>query len=184
MAQSAKNLPACRRPRPPRFGPWVRKIPGKRNRNSLLYSCLGIPDRGTWQATDHGVLKESNTTHQINNRIPWTGWLISNKHLLLLVLEAGTLRSCCWWSHLLGYRLPASLVFPHGRMRVTELCRVPFIGVLIPFRRAPPSWPDQFSHPNNTTLILCVCVFCVFYFLFNNITLRLGFQHMNLDTNT
>jgi len=159
----------CRRPRPVRFGPWVRKIPWERNNNLLLYSCLGIPNRGAWQATVHGIPKESDMAQQINNRIPWTGWLISNKCLFLLVLEAGTLRSRFWWSHLLGYRPPAPPVFPHGRKRVRELCRVPFIGVLIPFRRAPPSWPDQFPHPNNITLILCVCVLCVcicflFYF--------------------
>ena len=36
---------------------------GKGNGNPLQYSCLGYPmDRGAWQATVHGVTKESNTT--------------------------------------------------------------------------------------------------------------------------
>ena len=36
---------------------------GAGNGNLLQYSCLGNPmDRGAWQATVHGVAKESNTT--------------------------------------------------------------------------------------------------------------------------
>ena len=37
--------------------------PGEGNSNPLQYSCLGTPaDRGTWQATVHGVTKESDMT--------------------------------------------------------------------------------------------------------------------------
>ena len=44
------------------------KTPGKRNGNPLQYSCLGNHmDRGAWQATNHGVAKESDTTCQLNN---------------------------------------------------------------------------------------------------------------------
>ena len=33
------------------------------NGNLFQYSCLGNPmDRGAWQATDHGVAKESDMT--------------------------------------------------------------------------------------------------------------------------
>ena len=40
------------------FGPWVGKIPWRRNGNPLKYSCLGNPmDRKAWQATVHGVTK-------------------------------------------------------------------------------------------------------------------------------
>ena len=47
----------------PGFDPWVGKIPGGGNGNPLLYSCLGYPmDRGAWQATVHGVTKESEST--------------------------------------------------------------------------------------------------------------------------
>ena len=43
------------------FDPWVRKIPGEGNGNSLQYSCLENPmDRGAWRATVHGVA-ESQT---------------------------------------------------------------------------------------------------------------------------
>ena len=39
--------------------------PGEGNGNPLQYSCLGNPmDRGAWQATVHGVAKESDTTEQ------------------------------------------------------------------------------------------------------------------------
>ena len=37
--------------------------PEERNGNLFQYSCLGNPmDRGTWQATVHGVAKESDMT--------------------------------------------------------------------------------------------------------------------------
>ena len=37
--------------------------PGRGKGNPLLYSCLGNPlDRGAWQATVHGVIKESDMT--------------------------------------------------------------------------------------------------------------------------
>ena len=37
--------------------------PGRGNGNPLQYSCLGNPmDRGAWQATIHGVIKESDMT--------------------------------------------------------------------------------------------------------------------------
>ena len=42
--------------------------PGEGNGNPLQYSCLGKPmDRGAWQATVHGVTKESDTTELLNN---------------------------------------------------------------------------------------------------------------------
>jgi len=38
--------------------PGLKRPPGKGNCNPLQYSCLGNPmDRGTWQATVHGVAK-------------------------------------------------------------------------------------------------------------------------------
>ena len=52
----------------PGFDPWVGKIPGEGNGNPLQYSCLGNPmDRGAWQATVHGVAKESDMTERLNN---------------------------------------------------------------------------------------------------------------------
>ena len=43
---------------------WVQsgRSPGEGNGNPLQYSCLGNPlNRGAWQATAHGVAKESGT---------------------------------------------------------------------------------------------------------------------------
>ena len=41
------------------FSPWVGKIPWRRNDNPVQYSCLKNPmDRGAWQTTVHGVMKE------------------------------------------------------------------------------------------------------------------------------
>ena len=57
-----KNLPVSQETQ---VDPWVRKIPGEGNGNPLLHSCL---DRGTWQATVHGVTKS------------WTQ--LSNKYIL------------------------------------------------------------------------------------------------------
>ena len=39
------------------------RSPGNGNGNLLQYSCLGnLRDRGAWQATVHGVAKESDRT--------------------------------------------------------------------------------------------------------------------------
>ena len=41
---------------------------GEGNGNPLQYSCLENPmDRGAWWATVHGVVKELDTTEQLNN---------------------------------------------------------------------------------------------------------------------
>ena len=43
--------------------PGLGRAPGEENGNLLQYSCLGKPmDRGPWQATVHGVAKESDMT--------------------------------------------------------------------------------------------------------------------------
>ena len=48
--------------------PGSGRSPGGGNGNSLQYFCLGNPmDRGAWQATVHGVSKESGTTQCLNN---------------------------------------------------------------------------------------------------------------------
>ena len=45
---------------------WGRS-PGEGNDNPLQYSCLGnFMDRGTRQATVHGVAKQSDMTEQLN----------------------------------------------------------------------------------------------------------------------
>ena len=43
--------------------------------NPLQYSCLGNPvERGAWQATVHGVTKESDMTQQLNNNYHFTAY--------------------------------------------------------------------------------------------------------------
>ena len=43
--------------------PGLGRSSGEGNGNPLPYSCLGNPmDRGAWQATVHGITKESDTT--------------------------------------------------------------------------------------------------------------------------
>ena len=51
--------------------PGSGRSPGEESGNPLQYSCLGNRvDRGAWQATVHGVTKESDMTEQLNNSIP------------------------------------------------------------------------------------------------------------------
>ena len=46
----------------------VLRCPGEGNGSPFYYSILGNPmDRGAWQATVHGIAKESDTTEQLNN---------------------------------------------------------------------------------------------------------------------
>ena len=48
--------------------PGLGQSPGEGNGNAFQYSCLGNPtDRGAWQATVHGVAKESGTTERLND---------------------------------------------------------------------------------------------------------------------
>ena len=48
--------------------PGLGRSLGEGKGNPLQYSRLGNPmDRGAWQATDHRVAKESDTTEQLNN---------------------------------------------------------------------------------------------------------------------
>ena len=47
--------------------PGLGRSPGQGNGNLLHYSCLGNPmDRRGWQATVHGVVKESDITEQLS----------------------------------------------------------------------------------------------------------------------
>ena len=46
--------------------PESERSPGEESGNPLQYSCLGNRvDRGAWQATVHGVTKESDMTEQL-----------------------------------------------------------------------------------------------------------------------
>ena len=59
-----KNLPAnARDMRDVDSAPEFGRSPGEGNGSPLQYSCLGNPmDRGSWQATVHGVAKELDMT--------------------------------------------------------------------------------------------------------------------------
>jgi len=57
-ASGKESTCQCRRCKRHRFDPWVRKIPGEGNVNSLQYSCReNQVDRRAWWATVHGVAK-------------------------------------------------------------------------------------------------------------------------------
>ena len=57
---AVKNLPASAGDKG--LIPALGRFPGEANGNPLQYSCLGNPmDREAWQATVHGVSKESDT---------------------------------------------------------------------------------------------------------------------------
>ena len=58
--------------------PGSRKSPGEGNGKPPQYSCLENPmDRGTWQATVHGVTKSQTRQEQLSNSEPsgaeWRG---------------------------------------------------------------------------------------------------------------
>ena len=60
--------------------------PGEGNGNPLQYSCLENPmDRGAWQGTVHGVMKESDITEQLNNNLHSNGR--SEKELKTLLMK-------------------------------------------------------------------------------------------------
>ena len=55
-----------------KINPWVRK--GKRKGTPLQYSCRDNPTaRGTWQATVHGVAKESDRTERLSTHSRMNG---------------------------------------------------------------------------------------------------------------
>ena len=61
-----KNMPA--NARDTGSIPGLGRSLGEGNGYPLQYSCLGNPiDRGTWQATVHGVTKESDMTKQLKH---------------------------------------------------------------------------------------------------------------------
>ena len=67
----AKNLPTnVRDSRDTGSIPGSGRFSGGGNGNPFQYSCLKSPiDRGAWQATVHGVTKESDTTEQLSTHI-------------------------------------------------------------------------------------------------------------------
>ena len=59
----------CKRHRDEGLVPGSGRPPGVRNGSPLQYSCLENPtDRGSWQATVHGVTKSQDMTEQERDR--------------------------------------------------------------------------------------------------------------------
>ena len=59
----------CRRCKTCGLDSWVRRSPEGGNGNLLQYSCLqNSIDRGAWQATVHGVAKESDMTEWLSKQ--------------------------------------------------------------------------------------------------------------------
>ena len=64
-ANGKESIYQCRRHSVPGLG----RSPGEGNDNPLQYSCLENPmDRGAWQATVHGVIKELDTAERLNSK--------------------------------------------------------------------------------------------------------------------
>ena len=62
-----KNLPVVQEMRVQFLG-WDWRLLGNRNSNSVQYSCMeNSMDRGAWQATVNGAVKELDTAWQQNN---------------------------------------------------------------------------------------------------------------------
>ena len=79
-SQVVKNPPAMQKT-------WVRSLGQedaleKGNGNPFQYSCLGNPmDRGAWQATVHGVVKESDRTEQLTLPLFFPHWFTEDPSL-------------------------------------------------------------------------------------------------------
>ena len=83
------------------------RSPGEGNGNPLQYSCLeNSMDRGTWQATAHGVAKKSNTTERLTfgkilfkrNSTFAVGWIVTELSFSLWedlgkISQGGSIRS-------------------------------------------------------------------------------------------
>ena len=89
------------------FNPWVGKILWRRKWNPLQCSCLRNPvDRGTWQATVHGVTK--SWTRLDNNCIQAMSWMLG-------ILQ-GPRQSTC---------LPRAHILLLSRFSCVRLCVTP-----------------------------------------------------------
>ena len=109
------------------FDPWVRKIPGEGNDNSLQYSCLGNPmHRGALQATIHGVARSRTQQTDLTTAIYifrvllalWLGYL---RHI-----SSDVLLSFHGLLFFMGYFCSREVFISHFR----ELNFVPFVSLL------------------------------------------------------
>ena len=75
--------------------PGLGRSPGGVNGNPLQYSCLKNPmDRGTWQATVHGVTKELDMTEQLSV-LACIEKAVSTQPLLLSPFLNNRPKHCC-----------------------------------------------------------------------------------------
>ena len=75
--------------------PGLGRSPGRVNGNPLQYSCLKNPtDRGTWQATVHGVTKELDVTEQLSV-FACMEKVVSTQPLLLSPFLNNRPKHCC-----------------------------------------------------------------------------------------
>ena len=97
VAQCKESACQCRRHR---FNPWVGKIPGEKNGNSLQYSCLeNSMDRRAWQARIYGVT-ENHT------------WLSEHAHICTPIDNSLSLLMAS----------PRNILPPGGPMRWISTC--------------------------------------------------------------
>ena len=76
--------------------PGSKRASGEENGNPLLYSCLGsLMDRGTWQATAHGVT-ESGTAVQLSTQAE-AGVRERRSGAGGSSLGLASLDNCCWF---------------------------------------------------------------------------------------
>ena len=75
--------------------PGLGRSPGRVNGNPRQYSCLKNPiDRGTWQATVHGVTKELDMTEQLSV-LACIEKAVSTQPLLLSPFLNNRPKHCC-----------------------------------------------------------------------------------------
>ena len=108
------------------FIPWSVRYPGAENGHPLQYSCLGNPmDRGAWQATIHGVAKESDMTYWLNNNKYEnyiTLGLVSfiHDHYRVKVDFPPIIRKCIWSLKTSIYKDKGTYCSPHRKTRRTK----------------------------------------------------------------
>ena len=139
----------CKRQKRCKFNPWVRKIPWRRNGSPLQYPCLENPmDRGTLQATVHGVSKSWMWLSMYTHTHTHTHTLIV--HLLLL---SCSVMSDYFWPHGLQHaRLPCPSPSPGDCLNScpsSQWCHPTISSSVIPSSSCLQSFPASGSFPTS-----------------------------------
>ena len=149
--------------------PGLGRSPGKGTGSPLKYSCLENPmDRGAWQATVHGITKESDTTSKLNNNneiLHYETMLIYSVLLLLLLFSLSVMYDSLPPRGLQHTRLPCPSPFPgvcSNSCPLSQWCyptisssaaRSPFTFSLFPMVGSP-------TLPNSCSSLFCF--FCIY----------------------